>query len=137
MFPGAGAAIQPASKSVATSLDKGTRFNPGPGRNDVTIDLEKLEQNFDTAAGPDPRVIPSRNGAASVSAVSKSICVITSPGFVCRPSWASGILFHSGSHKNTRVRAGGPKGGTVDISPPPSAARTADHRLLLAEPPAD
>lgn len=49
MYPGAGAAIQPASKSVATSLDQGTRFNPGPGRNDVTIDLETLDQNFDTA----------------------------------------------------------------------------------------
>ena len=49
MYPGGGAAIQPASKSVVTSLDEGTRFNPGPGRNDVTIDLEKLDLNFDTA----------------------------------------------------------------------------------------
>ena len=81
MYPGAGAAIQPASKSVATGLDEGTGFNPGPGRNDVTIDLEKLDQNFDTTTDPDPRVIPSRNGAASVSVVSKSIRVITTPGF--------------------------------------------------------
>ena len=81
MYPGAGDAIQPASKSVATSLDQGTRFNPGPGRNDVTIDLETLDQNFDTATDLDPRVIPSRNGEASVSVVSKSIPVITTPGF--------------------------------------------------------
>ena len=49
-------------------------------QNRRTLDLEELYQNFDKAADPEPRVIPSRKGAAPVSVVSKSIRVITTPG---------------------------------------------------------
>jgi len=45
-FDGEAAPSEPAG----TSLDEDTSFSTGPGRNDVTIDLEELDRNFDEAS---------------------------------------------------------------------------------------